>query len=120
MADIESRKVDTVVVYKVDRLTRSSADFAKMVEAFDERGMSFDLLSGNDNSLITALQVSIKYSAISGISSGFHEYMFSDFSILRIRAWKNTCASKHGRMPRCHAWKNTFLHSCQGILKLSS
>jgi DNA invertase Pin-like site-specific DNA recombinase len=41
MADIEARKVDTVVVYKVDRLTRSLADFAKMVEAFDARGVSF-------------------------------------------------------------------------------
>ena len=41
MADIKARKVDTVVVYKVDRLTRSLADFAKMVEAFDARGVSF-------------------------------------------------------------------------------
>jgi site-specific DNA recombinase len=41
LADIESKKVDTVVVYKVDRLTRSLADFAKMVEAFDARGVSF-------------------------------------------------------------------------------
>lgn len=41
LADIEARKVDTVVVYKVDRLTRSLADFAKMVEAFDARGVSF-------------------------------------------------------------------------------
>ncbi len=41
MSDIEARKVDTVVVYKVDRLTRSLADFAKMVEAFDARGVSF-------------------------------------------------------------------------------
>ena len=41
MVDIEARKVDTVVVYKVDRLTRSLADFAKMVEAFDARGVSF-------------------------------------------------------------------------------
>jgi len=41
MGDIEARKVDTVVVYKVDRLTRSLADFAKMVEAFDARGVSF-------------------------------------------------------------------------------
>ena len=31
----------TVVVYKVDRLTRSLADFAKMVEVFDARGVSF-------------------------------------------------------------------------------
>ncbi len=41
LADIEAKKVDTVVVYKVDRLTRSLADFAKIVEAFDERGVSF-------------------------------------------------------------------------------
>jgi DNA invertase Pin-like site-specific DNA recombinase len=41
LVDIESKKVDTVVVYKVDRLTRSLADFAKMVEAFDARGVSF-------------------------------------------------------------------------------
>ena len=41
MADIKARKIDTVVVYKVDRLTRSLADFAKMVEAFDARGVSF-------------------------------------------------------------------------------
>jgi site-specific DNA recombinase len=32
MADIESRRIDIVVVYKVDRLTRSLADFAKIVE----------------------------------------------------------------------------------------
>jgi DNA invertase Pin-like site-specific DNA recombinase len=41
MADIEASRVDTVVVYKVDRLTRSLADFAKIVEAFDARGVSF-------------------------------------------------------------------------------
>ncbi len=39
--DIEARKVDTVVVYKVDRLTRSLGDFAKIVEVFDRRGASF-------------------------------------------------------------------------------
>lgn len=41
MADIEARKVDTIVVYKVDRLTRSLADFAKIVEALDRQGVSF-------------------------------------------------------------------------------
>jgi site-specific DNA recombinase len=41
LTDIEARKIDTVVVYKVDRLTRSLADFAKIVEAFDSRGISF-------------------------------------------------------------------------------
>lgn len=39
--DIEAGKVDIVVVYKVDRLTRSLADFARMVEIFDEKKVSF-------------------------------------------------------------------------------
>ena len=41
LADIESGKVDVVVVYKIDRLTRSLADFAKLVEAFDAKSISF-------------------------------------------------------------------------------
>ncbi len=39
--DIEARKVDTVVVYKVDRLTRSLSDFAKIVEAFEKHDVTF-------------------------------------------------------------------------------
>src|ERR1700716_1725628 len=41
LADIQSGKVDAVVTYKVDRLTRSLADFAKIVEIFDAKGVSF-------------------------------------------------------------------------------
>jgi site-specific DNA recombinase len=41
LTDIGEGKVDVVVVYKVDRLTRSLADFAKMVEVFDAKGISF-------------------------------------------------------------------------------
>jgi len=41
MADISEGKVNTVVVYKVDRLTRSLADFAKIIEQFDAKGISF-------------------------------------------------------------------------------
>ena len=40
LAGIQARKVDTVVVYKVDRLTRSLADFAKIVEVFDAHEVS--------------------------------------------------------------------------------
>src|SRR5271166_2846697 len=38
---VRSAKIDIIVVYKVDRLTRSLADFAKLVELFDEHGVSF-------------------------------------------------------------------------------
>jgi site-specific DNA recombinase len=41
LEDIRARKIDVIVVYKVDRLTRSLADFAKLVELFDAQGVSF-------------------------------------------------------------------------------
>jgi site-specific DNA recombinase len=39
--DVRAKRVDVVVVYKVDRLTRSLADFAKLVELFDAHGVCF-------------------------------------------------------------------------------
>jgi site-specific DNA recombinase len=39
--DVRARRIDVIVVYKVDRLTRSLADFAKLVELFDEHDVSF-------------------------------------------------------------------------------
>ena len=41
LADVSAGKVDVVVVYKVDRLTRSLSDFAKIVEVFDKSAVSF-------------------------------------------------------------------------------
>ena len=41
LEDISVGKVDLVVVYMVDRLTRSLSDFARIVEAFDAKGVSF-------------------------------------------------------------------------------
>ena len=41
LADIRGSKVDLVAVYKIDRLTRSLLDFAKIVEVFDSHGASF-------------------------------------------------------------------------------
>jgi DNA invertase Pin-like site-specific DNA recombinase len=41
MTDIEAGQIDVVVVYKVDRLTRALSDFARLVEVFDRRGVSF-------------------------------------------------------------------------------
>lgn len=41
MREIEAGKVDVVVVYKIDRLSRSLMDFAKLVEAFDRKSVTF-------------------------------------------------------------------------------
>src|ERR1700726_1662938 len=41
VADIEARRVDCVVVYKVDRLSRSLLDFARLMDRFDQHSVSF-------------------------------------------------------------------------------
>ena len=41
LSDVEAERIDVIVVYKVDRLTRSLADFAKLVELFDAHNVSF-------------------------------------------------------------------------------
>jgi site-specific DNA recombinase len=41
LKDVNAGRIDVVVVYKVDRLTRSLSDFAKIVEIFDQHGVSF-------------------------------------------------------------------------------
>jgi DNA invertase Pin-like site-specific DNA recombinase len=50
ITDIQLGKIDIVVVYKIDRLSRSLADFAKMVEVFDEHGVSFSSVTQQINS----------------------------------------------------------------------
>ena len=41
LADVEAGRIDTIVVYKVDRLTRTLSDFARLVEIFDRKDVSF-------------------------------------------------------------------------------
>ncbi len=41
LADVEDGRIDVVVVYKIDRLSRSLSDFARMVDLFDARGVTF-------------------------------------------------------------------------------
>ena len=41
MTDIEAGLIDVVVIYKIDRLTRSLTDFSKMVDVFERHGVSF-------------------------------------------------------------------------------
>ena len=41
IADIEAKRVDVVVVYKIDRLSRLLMDFAKLVEVFDRNDVTF-------------------------------------------------------------------------------
>jgi site-specific DNA recombinase len=47
MADIEPGKIDCVVVYKVDRLSRSLLDFARIMEVFEQRKVAFVSVSNS-------------------------------------------------------------------------
>jgi site-specific DNA recombinase len=49
MADIESKRVDVVVVYKIDRLSRSLMDFARLVEVFDRNSVTFVSVTQSSN-----------------------------------------------------------------------
>ena len=51
LADVKADKIDVIVVYKVDRLTRSLADFARIVELFDRCGVSFVSVSASNTNL---------------------------------------------------------------------
>ncbi len=50
LADIEAGKIDVVVCYKIDRLSRSLLDFAKMMETFEQRGVAFVSITQQFNS----------------------------------------------------------------------
>src|ERR1700691_667276 len=53
LIDVQARRIDVIVVYKVDRLTRSLADFAKLVETFDAHGVSFVSVTQSFNTTIS-------------------------------------------------------------------
>jgi site-specific DNA recombinase len=61
LADVRWGKIDVVLVYKVDRLTRSLADFAKLIELFDAHGVSFVSVtqSFNTNSSMGRLTLNV-------------------------------------------------------------
>ena len=58
--DIRSRKLDVIVVYKVDRLTRSLADFAKLVELFDAHCVSFVSVTQQFNTTTSMGRLTLK------------------------------------------------------------
>ncbi|SFN24639.1 Resolvase, N terminal domain [Nitrosomonas communis] len=49
LIDIEAGKIDVIIIYKIDRLTRSLADFSRMVEVFEQHRVSFVSVTQNFN-----------------------------------------------------------------------
>jgi len=50
LADIEAGKIDQVIIYKLDRLSRSLLDFTKMVQMFEKYGVGFSSVTQQINS----------------------------------------------------------------------
>src|SRR5438445_7957566 len=60
LADLTAGRVDTIVVYKIDRLTRSLADFAKIVEILDTSGASFVSVTQQFHTASTMARLDLK------------------------------------------------------------
>ena len=71
--DIRAHRINVIVVYKVDRLTRSLADFAKLVELFDAHGVSFVSVTQQFNTTTSmgrlTLNVLLSFAHSSGVTS---------------------------------------------------
>ena len=66
LIDVQVRGIDVIVVYKVDRLTRSLADFAKLVETFDAHGVSFVSVTQSFNTTTSMGRLTLKATRRSG------------------------------------------------------
>jgi hypothetical protein len=67
LADLTAGRVDTIVVYKIDRLTRSLADFAKIVEILDTRGASFVSVTQQFNTTTSMGRLTLNVVGTTGI-----------------------------------------------------
>jgi site-specific DNA recombinase len=70
LEQVRARKITVIVVYKVDRLTRSLSDFAKLVEIFDDHGVSFVSVTQSFNATSSmgrlTLNVLLSFASLSG------------------------------------------------------
>ena len=82
LADVEAGRVDVVVVYKVDRLTRSLADFANLVEIFDANGVSFVSVTQQFNTTSSMGRLTLN---VPVLPEGSHELRIANANLQNIR-----------------------------------
>jgi len=64
LADIDSRRVDCVLVYKVDRLSRSLLDFARLMDRFEQHAVSFVSVTQQFNTTASLGRLTLKHTAV--------------------------------------------------------
>src|SRR5262249_8992674 len=67
LTDIQARQIDWVVVYKVDRLSRSLIDFAKMMELFEKHGVCFVSVTQQFNTNSSLGRLPVRYDLASTV-----------------------------------------------------
>ena len=72
LADVRARKINVIVVYKVDRLTRSLADFAKLVELFDGHDVSFVSVTQQFNTTTSMGRLTLNVLLSNSITKAVH------------------------------------------------
>ena len=91
--DIRARKIDVIVVYKVDRLTRSLADFAKLVELFDAHGVSFVSVTQQFNTTTSMGRLTLNLLSSSGRSPPSESASCSENSVIPLDVLGQTLRS---------------------------
>ena len=61
LADVDAKRIDCIVVYKVDRLSRSLADFTQLMARFDANGIRFVSITQHFNTATSMGEVNLKY-----------------------------------------------------------
>ena len=109
LQDVRDRKIDIIVVYKVDRLTRSLADFAKLVELFDAHDVSFVSVTQQFNTTTSmgrlTLNVLLSFAQ-------FEREVTSERIRDKIAASKRKGIWVGGPLPLGYALKDGELHDC--------
>ena len=72
LTDVQARRIDVIVVYKVDRLTRSLADFAKLVETFDAHRVSFVSVTQSFNTTTSMGRLTLNVLVLRPVRTGSH------------------------------------------------
>ena len=94
--DIRSRKIDVIVVYKVDRLTRSLADFAKLVELFDAHRVSYVSVTQQFNTTTSMGRLTLNVLSKVQRASGQHDDIASiPRTRTRARRGRRSFATRH-------------------------
>jgi DNA invertase Pin-like site-specific DNA recombinase len=112
LTDINQGSIDAVIVYKVDRLTRLLTDFAKMVEVFDARGVSFVAVTQQFNTTTSMGRLTLNIL----LSFAQFERAIKRFEQLTGRSG-DSCRDRpqlprNERAPRESAWRQP--HRCSG------